>query len=88
MNNLSLLKQAQILNLLIEGNSMRATSRIADVSINTVTKLLIDVGRACLVYQDKAILAWSIRIKRFAMFPASAFSTMKSGRSATAKRGT
>jgi len=55
MNNLSLLKQAQILNLLIEGNSMRATSRIADVSINTVTKLLIDVGRACLVYQDKAI---------------------------------
>jgi IS1 family transposase len=34
---------------------MRATSRIADVSINTVTKLLIDAGRACSDYQDKTL---------------------------------
>lgn len=34
---------------------MRATSRMADVSINTVTKLLIDVGFACARYQDKTI---------------------------------
>ena len=34
---------------------MRATSRMADVSINTVTKLLVDVGYACAQYQDKAI---------------------------------
>jgi len=27
-------KRAQILNLLVEGSSMRATSRIADCSIN------------------------------------------------------
>jgi len=32
---------------------MRATSRIADVSINTVTKLLVDAGRACSAYQDR-----------------------------------
>jgi IS1 family transposase len=32
---------------------MRATSRIADVSINTVTKLLIDAGKACSDYQDR-----------------------------------
>ncbi len=32
---------------------MRATSRLCDVSINTVTKLLIDVGTACCEYQDK-----------------------------------
>jgi len=32
---------------------MRATSRLCDVSINTVTKLLVDVGGACSEYQDK-----------------------------------
>ena len=55
MNVLPVEKKAQILNLLVEGNSMRATSRLADVSINTVTKLLIDVGTACSEYQDKAM---------------------------------
>ena len=34
---------------------MRATARIADVSKNTVTKLLIDAGKACAAYQDKAL---------------------------------
>src|ERR1700733_8129200 len=47
MNKLPLSQKIQIINLLVEGSSMRATSRIADVSINTVTKLLVEVGRAC-----------------------------------------
>lgn len=34
---------------------MRAVSRVADCSINTVTKLLEDVGAACAVYQDQHI---------------------------------
>ena len=34
---------------------MRAASRMADVSINTVTKLLVDVGYACAQYQDKTL---------------------------------
>lgn len=55
MNRLSIERRAQILNLLVEGNSMRAASRIADVSINTVTKTLVDAGTACLAYQDEAI---------------------------------
>ena len=54
MNRLPIAKRAQILNLLVEGNSLRAASRIADVSINTVYKLLIDAGEACLAYQDQA----------------------------------
>ena len=41
--------------MLTEGNSLRATSRMANVSINTVTKLLMDVGEACEQYQDKAL---------------------------------
>ena len=52
MNSLPLAKRAQILGLLVEGNSLRATSRIADVSLNTVTKLLVDVGTACATYHD------------------------------------
>lgn len=55
MNVLPIEKRAQILHLLVEGMSMRATSRIADVSINTVTKLLVDAGTACLEFQDEAI---------------------------------
>lgn len=53
MNRLDTAKRAQILGLLVEGNSLRAASRLADVSINTVTKLLVDVGGACLAYQDE-----------------------------------
>lgn len=34
---------------------MRATARLADVSINTVTKLLMDVGTACAEYLDKTL---------------------------------
>jgi IS1 family transposase len=55
MNKLPIAKRAQILGLLVEGNSLRAASRLADVSINTVTKLLVDVGAACSEYQDKAL---------------------------------
>jgi IS1 family transposase len=55
MNRLPLAKRAQIIGMLVEGNSLRATSRMADVSINTVTKLLVDVGDACERFQDTAL---------------------------------
>ena len=48
-------KRIQILQMLCEGASMRSISRIADVSINTVTKLLVDAGKACADYQDKVL---------------------------------
>ena len=41
MNKLPLAKRVQILSMLCEGSSMRSISRIADVSINTVAKLLV-----------------------------------------------
>lgn len=53
MNKLPTEKRAQILGLLVEGNSLRAASRLSGASINTVTKLLVDVGRACAEYQDR-----------------------------------
>lgn len=55
MNRLSLQDRAKIIHLLCEGNSLRATSRIADVSINTVTKLLVDIGTACQKYHDEHV---------------------------------
>jgi len=53
MNRLSIEKRAQIIRCLVDGNSIRATVRITGSSKNTVTKLLVDVGRSCREYQDK-----------------------------------
>jgi len=62
MNRLPLTKRVQILGLLVEGNSLRATSRLADVSINTVTKLLVDLGAACADYHDQHVR--DVRVRR------------------------
>ena len=58
MNKKTTKERAQILNLLVEGNSLRATTRIirdiqGGCSINTVTKLLEEIGEACAWYQDE-----------------------------------
>ncbi len=55
MNRLPIQDQVKILGMLIEGLSLRATSRLADVSINTVTKLLVDAGSASADYQDRTL---------------------------------
>jgi hypothetical protein len=55
MNKLSTAKRVQILSALVEGNSLRSTTRMVGCSINTVTKLLVDLGHACAKYQDKAL---------------------------------
>ncbi len=56
MNKLPTEKKVQIINQLVEGNSLRSTSRIADVSINTVTKLLVEVGRACEKFHNDTVM--------------------------------
>ncbi|MBX9659310.1 MAG: IS1 family transposase [Nitrospiraceae bacterium] len=55
MNKLPLAKRTQILAMLCEGSSMRSISRIADVSINTVAKLLVEAGEACLAIHDENV---------------------------------
>jgi IS1 family transposase len=55
MNRLSLKERAQILTLLVECNSIRGTSRITGHSKNTITKLLVEVGTACLKYHNKHV---------------------------------
>ena len=55
VNKLPVAKRAQILSLLCEGTSMRAVSRLADVSINTVSKLLVDAGQLCAAFHDDQV---------------------------------
>lgn len=55
MNKLPVAKRAQILSMLCEGSSMRSVSRLCDVSINTVSKLLVDAGKVCAAFHDKKV---------------------------------
>ena len=52
MNKLSLDRQAQVIRVLCEGNSIRSTARITNTAINTVVNLLKDVGDTCAKYQE------------------------------------
>ena len=61
MNKLPIHKRVQILNMLCEGSSMRSISRIADVSINTVTKLLEDAGAACNEYHNEHVKRLTVK---------------------------
>jgi IS1 family transposase len=55
MNKLPVAQRAQIFAMLCEGSSMRSVSRLADVSINTVAKLLVDAGRFCAGFHDAKV---------------------------------
>lgn len=55
MNKLPLETRVRILNMLVEGSSMRSVSRVCDVSINTVTKLLVDAGEAAEAFHDRTM---------------------------------
>ena len=62
MNKLTTERRAQIISLLVEGTSLLAITRITDVSLNTVTKLLIDAGTACEVFHNENVL--NVKAKR------------------------
>ncbi len=55
MNKLDMPTRAKIIHMLVEGPSLRSISRICDVSINTVTKLLIDAGTVTAAYHDQNV---------------------------------
>src|SRR4051812_9111663 len=55
MNKLDAKARAQILHLLCEGNSIRAVTRLTGASKNTVSKLMIEAGHACLAYHDEHV---------------------------------
>ena len=55
MNKLSPGERAQVVSCLVDGNSLRATTRITGIHRTTVMKLLEDLGAACAAYSDKTL---------------------------------
>ena len=48
-------KQIRILNMLVEGSSMRSITRIEQCGINTVKRLVVEAGKACMEYHDRHV---------------------------------
>lgn len=55
MNTLKTDKRVTIVRALVEGCSIRSTSRMTGASKNTITKLLVDLGCACAEYQHRVM---------------------------------
>jgi IS1 family transposase len=55
MNRVDTSRRAQVIQCLIEGNSINSTVRMTGVAKNTVLKLLVDLGEACSAYQDRKL---------------------------------
>jgi len=47
MNKLSLGRRTQIINCLVEGNSIRSTERMTDTHRDTIMRLMVEVGEGC-----------------------------------------
>src|SRR5438876_2480202 len=62
MNTLGNDERIRVVAALVEGNSIRATSRMTGVARNTVTKLLVDLGQVCMKYHDKHVR--NVRVRR------------------------
>jgi IS1 family transposase len=84
MNKLPLEKRTHILNLLVEGSSLRSISRVCDVSINTVTKLLVDAGHVCAVFHDEKVR--DVKARRVQVDEIWSFTYAKQKNVAAAKR--
>lgn len=62
MNRLSKEEQVRVVAALVEGNSIRSTSRMTGIARNTVTKLLVDLGVACMKFHDEHVK--DVRVRR------------------------
>ncbi len=61
MNCLDIKTRTQIVNCLVEGCSIRATSRMTGASKNTIVKLLAALGSACAAYHDRYVRHLKVR---------------------------
>ena len=84
MNKLPLDKRVQILHMLCEGSSMRSIARVADVSFNTVAKLLVDAGKVCAAFHDDTVR--NVEARRVQVDEIWSFVYAKQKNVATAKR--
>lgn len=56
MNKLSQDERCRVVSCLVEGNSLRATSRMTGTHRTAILKLLVELGEACAEYQDKTLV--------------------------------
>jgi hypothetical protein len=55
MNRITIEKRVQVISALVEGDSLRSVVRMTGVALNTIQKLMADLGTVCAEYQDKAM---------------------------------
>jgi len=53
MNRTSLARRTQIINCLVEGNSIRSTERMTNTHRDTVMRLMVEVGEGCARIMDE-----------------------------------
>jgi len=61
MNCLDIDRQIRVVAALVEGNSIRSTSRMTGVARNTITSLLIDLAEACAAYHNRNVRGLKVR---------------------------
>ena len=83
MNKLIPAKRAQVLQMMAEGLSLRAITRLTGISRTTLIKLLEDAGQAFSEYQDRVLV--NLPCKRIQVDEAWAFCYSKQKNVATAK---
>ena len=75
--------RSQILHLLCEGNSIRSVTRLKGASKNTVIKLLVDAGKACMAFHDANV--HNVKAKRVQVDEIWSFTYAKQKNVAAAK---
>jgi len=85
MNTLKTEKRVQIVRALVEGCSIRSTSRMTGASKNTIVKLLEDIGCACAEYQYRTLR--NLQCRRLQLDEIWSFVGCKNKNVETAKNG-
>src|SRR3990170_4210836 len=86
MNKLSTAKRVAVVAALVEGNSVRATARMTNVSKPTILKLLAELGDACARYHSETV--HDLRSKRIEYDEIWQFCYAKAKNVPEEKRGT
>ena len=61
MNRVPLNRRVQIINCLVEGNSIRSTERMTGTHRDTICRLLVEVGDGCAKLMDEQMRELSCR---------------------------
>ena len=71
MNRVPLARRVQIINCLVEGNSIRSTERMTGTHRDTICRLLVEVGAGCAALMDEQMRELSCRRIQVVRWPLS-----------------